>query len=161
MVATGYVLRFPLPPATDLSHTLWGSTRYEWGEAHAWASGVSLAVVAGHLVLHWRWVAVTLGRRFGGEVAVARHTARTGLVVAGVLAIGLAGFGWAASRGVPRIDIAYESVSRPEWPAAAPAPGGPEAAYFRREVWPVFERACLGCHGPGRPPAGSASTVRE
>ena len=46
MVATGYVLRFPLPPGTNRTHVLWGLSRHEWGAIHSWASLGLLVVIA-------------------------------------------------------------------------------------------------------------------
>jgi hypothetical protein len=56
MVATGYLLRFPLPPGTNKSLTLWGLTRHQWGDVHFWISLALLGVILVHVVLHWQWV---------------------------------------------------------------------------------------------------------
>lgn len=34
MMATGYILRFPLPTGTNKMLLLWGLTRHQWGEIH-------------------------------------------------------------------------------------------------------------------------------
>jgi hypothetical protein len=34
MMATGYVLCFPLPPGSNKDLTLWGLTRHRWGDVH-------------------------------------------------------------------------------------------------------------------------------
>lgn len=47
MMATGYILRFPLPPTTNRTHKLWELSRHEWGTIHSWASLVLLLVVPG------------------------------------------------------------------------------------------------------------------
>jgi hypothetical protein len=36
--------------------TLWGWTRHEWGEFHFWVAWTMMAVLAMHLVLHWKWI---------------------------------------------------------------------------------------------------------
>ena len=45
MAATGYILRFPLPPGTNKSLSLWGLTRHQWGAVHTWIGyGLAAAV---------------------------------------------------------------------------------------------------------------------
>jgi len=34
MIATGYILRFPLPPGSNRVLSLWGLTRHQWGGIH-------------------------------------------------------------------------------------------------------------------------------
>jgi hypothetical protein len=63
MIATGYLLRFPLPPGSNKTHSLWGLTRHQWGDVHFWISlGLVLMLVV-HLVLHWNWVVTVIGKR--------------------------------------------------------------------------------------------------
>jgi len=38
MIATGYLLRFPLPPRSNKFLSLWGYTRHQWGDVHFWIS---------------------------------------------------------------------------------------------------------------------------
>jgi hypothetical protein len=42
--------------------TLFSLTRHEWNDIHLWASLALIAILAIHLVLHWRWVVCTLRR---------------------------------------------------------------------------------------------------
>ena len=63
MIATGYVLRFPLPPGTNKSLSLWGLSRHQWGGVHFWISLGLLAVLLIHLALHWQWVVTVVGRQ--------------------------------------------------------------------------------------------------
>src|SRR5579875_927178 len=63
MIATGYVLRFPLPPGTNKSLSLWGLSRHQWGGVHFWISLGLLAVLLTHLALHWQWVVTVVGRQ--------------------------------------------------------------------------------------------------
>lgn len=43
--------------------TLWGMTREQWGEIHFWIAVGMLAVLAIHLILHWKWITCVLSRR--------------------------------------------------------------------------------------------------
>ena len=36
MIATGYLLRFPLPPGSNKTLSLLGFTRHQWGDIHFW-----------------------------------------------------------------------------------------------------------------------------
>jgi hypothetical protein len=54
MVGSGYILWFALPPGTNRTHILWGLLRHQWGTVHAWISVTLIAVLAVHVVLHWR-----------------------------------------------------------------------------------------------------------
>jgi len=62
MLATGYVLRFPLPPGTNKDLTLWGLTRHQWGDVHFWISLGLIAVILLHLCLHWQSMPLTFGQ---------------------------------------------------------------------------------------------------
>jgi mono/diheme cytochrome c family protein len=152
MVATGYILRYPLPDNTHKTHTLWGFTRGQWGDAHYWASVGLLAVLLAHLVLHWRWVVGTLGRRLGADPGSARHAGRVGLAILAGVAAALIGFGWAAHRGV-------RPIPGPGDDYPPPRAGGD--VNFWKDVYPVFERSCLSCHGPRRPSGGFRADRRE
>jgi hypothetical protein len=63
MLATGYILRFPLPPGTNKDLALWGLTRHQWGEVHFWISLGLLAVILLHVGLHWQWLAISVKRK--------------------------------------------------------------------------------------------------
>jgi hypothetical protein len=56
MAATGVLLVYTLPPGSGRWSAVWGLTRHQWGDVHLWLAIVFLAVVALHLVLHWRWI---------------------------------------------------------------------------------------------------------
>jgi Domain of unknown function (DUF4405) len=70
LASTGLVLSYQLPPGSGgremlgagrgasekLVVVLWGLTRHEWGEIHYWLSMAVMAVLAVHLVLHWKWI---------------------------------------------------------------------------------------------------------
>ena len=81
MTVTGLVVRYVLPHGAgkpDLDHwirgadrpvdVLWGLTRHEWADLHFWISLTFMAVLASHLLLHWRWIVSALrGRRGEGS----------------------------------------------------------------------------------------------
>jgi hypothetical protein len=96
MLATGFVLRYMLPPGSGGAvgmHgagareylTLWGLTRHEWGDVHYWASLALMALLALHLVLHWSWIAsMVRGRAREGS---GRRVALGVLGLLGVIAL--------------------------------------------------------------------------
>ncbi|TWU25824.1 DUF4405 domain-containing protein [Bythopirellula polymerisocia] len=68
--STGLLLSFQLPPGSGgremlgMGHgageksvtLLWGLTRHEWGDIHYWLSLSIMAILAVHLLLHWKWI---------------------------------------------------------------------------------------------------------
>jgi len=60
LISSGLVMRFLLPPgggeAGPARLALWGMSRHEWGDGHFYLAMALMAVLAFHLVLHWRWV---------------------------------------------------------------------------------------------------------
>ncbi len=70
LTVTGFVLEIVLPPGsgrvigegtghramTKPIGLLWGLTRHAWGALHLYIAIVLMAVMAVHLVLHWRWI---------------------------------------------------------------------------------------------------------
>ena len=82
LTSTGVLLRYLLPPGSGSLHssnlgeraqertvsTLWGWSRHEWGDFHYYIALGFMAVLAFHLVLHWRWiVCVTRGKPAKGS----------------------------------------------------------------------------------------------
>ncbi len=70
LLSTGLLLQFQLPPGSgglggrggghaaaerEVS-LLWGWTRHEWGQVHYWIAGVLVAILATHVLLHWKWI---------------------------------------------------------------------------------------------------------
>jgi hypothetical protein len=169
MLATGYILRFPLPPGTNKSLTLWGRTRHEWGDIHFWISLALLGVVLLHVGLHWPWLVTMLSRRLHLRAATAGRRLAAGLAT--LLAVAAAGilFGWAAQSSVREISALRPDVCPPDEAApddqrtnathravrAEPRAGGASApAHFWRDVYPVLAASCLSCHGPKRQSGG-------
>lgn len=64
--SSGLVLEYVLPSGGACgkgeggcygsSRLLWGMNRHEWGEWHSTLAMIFLAVVAAHVLLHWRWI---------------------------------------------------------------------------------------------------------
>lgn len=159
MVATGYILRFPLPPGSNKSLSLWGLTRHQWGTVHFWISLGLLVLVVVHICLHWQWIVVSVKRRFFGTTTPSKSSMASGpLAVFGITAV-LTLFGWAAQSSVKTITEPIEGVCPPEdggnqlgsmetdEPSQAPVA-------FWEDVYPIFEKSCLSCHGPKKQISG-------
>jgi hypothetical protein len=161
MLATGYILRFPLPPGTNKDLTLWGLTRHQWGEIHFWISLGLLGVIGLHLFLHWQWIVSTVGRRLHLAISAGRRHLFSGLLTCASLVAAVALFAWAAQSGVreltePRDDTCTPAPKAPV-PARAEGKGSPEQPVkvsFARDVYPILERSCLACHGPKKQKGG-------
>lgn len=99
LATTGVLIRYVLPPGSGHHTTLWGLDRHEWGGVHFWIAVVFLAVLALHVILHWRWiVCVIRGRPREGSGM------RLGLGLVGALAIvavALAPLGGPVERAAP------------------------------------------------------------
>lgn len=160
MALTGLVLGFVLPPGTNRSLSLWDLTRHQWGTIHLWISFVLLLVLLLHVCLHWQWVVSTVGKRLGLTPSKG-HLLRTGLPAMVGLVASVALFGWAARSGVQEIAAPERFQVCPEIAPdhTAEKQGGPVS--FRKDVYPILERACLSCHGPKRQAAGFRVDRRE
>jgi hypothetical protein len=91
LLSTGLLLRYTLPPGSGriegggtgagadnrLISLLGGQSRHDWGDFHYWIALVLVAVLALHLVLHWKWIVCMIrgtktsasGMRFGVGLA--------------------------------------------------------------------------------------------
>ena len=58
MLATGFILRYRLPPGSRGGRglTIWDWSRHDWGDLHTWLAYAVFALVAVHLILHWKWL---------------------------------------------------------------------------------------------------------
>jgi hypothetical protein len=70
LLSTGLLLQYRLPPGSGSMRglgagsgsswrpitTLWDWSRHDWGQIHFWIAAVLLAVLAAHIVLHWKWI---------------------------------------------------------------------------------------------------------
>jgi mono/diheme cytochrome c family protein len=170
VVATGYILRFPLPPGTNKSLSLWGLTRHQWGQIHFWFSLALLVLIVVHVCLHWQWIAVSVKRRFWGTVTPPKSSLGSGRFTILLLAVALALFGWAAQSGVRPITESKAGTSPPVAdgdqassfePAAAAPITRPNNVTFWSDVYPIFEKSCLSCHGPQKQLSGFRVDRRE
>ncbi len=156
MIATGYILRFPLPPGSNKMLILWGYTRHQWGDVHFWISLGLLIVFFIHLVLHWNWIVTVIGKRCYLVKTAHPSLIRSG-ILPGVMAIMLMTFfAWTAQNSVK--EIAYpmrgkhfmQTNQGNESSAATLAQGSINigSVEFWKDVYPIFENNCLSCHGP-------------
>ena len=103
MLATGFLLRFPLPPGSQKTHILWGLTRHQWGTVHTWLSFLLVAVLLVHVALHWSWITGIVRHRLGRRPVPGpgerKGGARSGFVVLLVVAGLFALFAWASFAG--------------------------------------------------------------
>jgi hypothetical protein len=67
LTTTGLLMHFILPPGSGRFVGLWGMDRHEWGHIHYWISISFLAILALHLILHWRWIASVIKGQPAGE----------------------------------------------------------------------------------------------
>jgi hypothetical protein len=121
MVCTGYAIWFALPPGTNRTHELWGLLRHDWGTIHAAASLVLLALITVHVALHWRWLVVSIAKRFGLGPWADRRPHAAGLALVATLALPMAAFALLTHRGVRMLPAPLHSAARAEVPAT-PAP---------------------------------------
>lgn len=56
LTSSGILLRYLLPPGSGRWSELWGMTRHQWGEIHFWVATFFFAVLAFHLLQHWRFI---------------------------------------------------------------------------------------------------------
>jgi len=163
MVATGYLLRYPLPPGSNKTLTLWSLSRHQWGDIHFWISLGLLAVLVFHLALHWNWIVTVIGKRCHLIKTSQPSLVRSAIWTLGVF-IGLClAFGWLAQRDVKEIPQPVCTSS-----AASNKPtdalkhdlvnAGSSTTQAKPLVWddvyPIFETNCLDCHGPQKHYAG-------
>ncbi|MCC5838615.1 MAG: DUF4405 domain-containing protein [Opitutales bacterium] len=161
MAATGYVLRFPLPPSTNRTHELWSLSRHEWGAIHSWASLGLLAVLVVHVALHWQWIVTMISRRFPHTKGTAPvRPGRAGVVTVAALLVLVGSWAAVTHLGVREREIPLHALSAPKdemenW-SNTPATTRPVVSNaaeiisvdFGRDVMPVFEASCINCHGP-------------
>jgi len=82
LTASGVLMRYVLPPGSGRFVSVWGLDRHAWGTVHFWIAVGFLAVLAFHLILHWRWILGALRGRARGASG-----ARFALGVVGLCAV--------------------------------------------------------------------------
>ena len=156
MIATGYLLRFPLPPGSNKTLSLWGYTRHQWGDVHFWISLGLLVVLLVHLVLHWNWIVTVIGKRCHLVKTAHPSLVRSGILTASVVILMITLFAWAAQNSVketarPMRGRHWGQISQiNESFATTPVQGSiaQESVGLWQDVYPIFENNCLSCHGP-------------
>jgi mono/diheme cytochrome c family protein len=141
MILTGYLLRIPLPPTTNRTHELWGLSRHEWGAVHSWASLALLAVLLVHVMLHWEWIFATIRHRFTSIKAAPDQRRNAGIIALAAFVILGGLFGWVAQSGVRELPVPLHPLGKQDVAL-------PQTVNFKRDVMPIFEASCIGCHGP-------------
>ena len=56
LTTTGVLIHYVLPKGSGYYSTLWGLDRHQWGSVHLWIAVIFFAILAIHLILHWRWM---------------------------------------------------------------------------------------------------------
>jgi uncharacterized membrane protein len=156
MIATGYLLRFPLPPGSNKTLSLWGYTRHQWGDVHFWISLGLLIVLVIHLVLHWNWIVTVRGKRFHLVKTAHPSLVRSGILTVVIVTLTIMLFAWLAQISVKEIGrpmrgkhwLYRSQVKDSSAVAQVQNTIGQESVAFWHDVYPIFENNCLPCHGP-------------
>lgn len=171
MMATGYILHFPLPPGTNKMLLLWGLTRHQWGDIHFWLSLGFLGILFVHIVLHWQWIVTVIGKRLH-LITIARppQFRRSGVVVFIALITAFSLFAWLTHQSVQQITEPIEGVCPPEvCPPEEKALSAQQVdarqklpkVEFWQDIYPIFEQKCLSCHGSRKQLGGFRIDRRE
>jgi len=158
MIATGYILRFTLLPGSNKAFSLWGLTRHQYGDIHFWISFGLLAVLAIHLMLHWKWIVTVIVKHYRGV-----QTSPPSLLYSGVLTLVIVTLTFMAFAWIVQHDV--KQITRP---AASGNPFNEQTSStsivysgnddseltFWKNIYPIFEKNCLPCHGPQKQYAG-------
>jgi hypothetical protein len=156
MIATGYILRFPLPPGSNKTLSLWGYTRHQWGDVHFWISMGLLVVLVVHLVLHWNWIVTVIGKRCHLVKTAHPSLVRSGILTGGIVILAITLFAWIAQNSVKETarpmrgkHMAHSSqVNESLDTAQVQSNIGQVNLEFWKDAYPIFEKNCLSCHGP-------------
>ena len=167
MLATGWILKFPLPPGTNKTFVLWGLTRHQWGGVHTWISIGLLAVLSVHVVLHWQWISSVIAKRLKAKSDTPANRRRWGAISLALFVLLCTSFAWATYRGVvpntsteelevtedvrsDRHDLATETLS-----TIVDAPSEQQGRInFWKDIYPVLDRSCASCHCQQQAKAG-------
>lgn len=115
MVATGFLLKWVLPPGSRGGQglQLWDTTRHDWGDLHFWLAVALLLLMFVHVLLHWSWVCALVARlargtSSGGAVVAHARQWLYGISFLIVCCLLLVGFLWLASAHTRRGDGSEE-----------------------------------------------------
>lgn len=172
MIATGYILRFPLPPGSNKTLSLWGYTRHQWGDFHFWISLGLLIVFVIHLALHWNWIVTVIGKRCHLVKTAHPSLVRSGILTGGIVILFITLFAWTAENSVKEIaspmrgkHLGHRGDANQvnESLAALPVQNiiNQDGVEFWKDVYPIFEDNCLSCHGPQKQLANFRIDRRE
>ncbi|MGY6277279.1 DUF4405 domain-containing protein [Methylomonas sp. MgM2] len=166
MIATGYLLRFPLPPGSNKTYALWGLTRHQWGDIHFWISLGLLLTMLLHLVLHWNWIVTVIGKRCGLVKNKQPSLFRCGAWTVAGLALISIGFACLVRESVTEIERPRHGLRGAGKPAQIMVEKNPSTEIGNdspewAQIYPIFQKNCLGCHGPQNPSAGFRVDLRE
>lgn len=92
LVATGLLIWLVLP-AHSRDATVWGWTRHDWGDLHAWIAVGLVSLLVLHLALNWNWVCSVVGKlcgQAGKPQSIVRRSVGIGALL--LIAAALAGF---------------------------------------------------------------------
>lgn len=154
LASTGLLMAHKLPHGSGGQHAmgsgqgaagrpvalLWGMTRHEWGDLHYWIGYALLAVLAVHVVLHWKWIVCVA--KGAPSTASPRRLLVGAIALAAVIGMSVAPFvsptvsitrgEFAAANSPPASKAAVAPAaaaaaarSPEQAPASAPAAGGP------------------------------------
>jgi hypothetical protein len=161
MIGTGYILHFPLQPGTNKTLLLWSFTRHEWGGFHFWMSIGFLLTILVHVAVHWQWIVNIIAQRYPTKSHI-KASLLPGYVrfsILGVLTFGL--FAWSTHNGVREIMKPIQdncsSIIQNTEKSESTADNNREVqarSVFWKDIYPLFEKRCLACHGPLRQAAG-------
>ncbi|MGZ5031165.1 MAG: DUF4405 domain-containing protein [Methylobacter sp.] len=158
MIATGYVLRFILPPGSNRAFSLWGLTHHQFGDLHFWISIALLSVLVIHLTLHWKWIVSVAAKRYHRAQASYSSLLYSGVLTLVMTTIAFMAFTWTAQLNVkPIARPAPEPAATDKQPGSTsvvPSLNGDPEIVFWKNIYPIFEKNCLSCHGPQRQYAG-------
>jgi mono/diheme cytochrome c family protein len=155
MVGTGLLIAYRLIPGSRGGQGLevLGWSRHEWGALHTWVSYVFIALVAAHLAVNWTWLT---------KVAAKGHGWRLGAgLLAGAAIVGafllLPITQRQDRRGKNQGTSLHPSQASDFIRASSVSSEGPK---FQRDIYPIFERSCVSCHGPEKQKAGFRADER-
>jgi hypothetical protein len=136
LTTTGVLSRYVLPPGSGRYATLWGLNRHGWGDVHFWVAVVLLAILALHLVLHWKWILYAVkGKR--SEASGVR------------LALGVVGLVGLLGLAAAPLTAPVEQTGVPRQAAGMPASSSPHAS-----------TAPAGASAPPEPAQSGLETIR-